>query len=264
MLDNYEQEDVVMYETILVEKKGSVATLTLNRPQAMNAMDLVLREEMRLAFIDLERDNDVRVVVLTGSGKAFCAGGDLSTMGTWTPNSGRTRMRNVHHLYKAISNSDKVFIAAINGHAAGSGLSLACACDFRIAANTAKFGAPFINVGLTPDCGLLYTLPRLIGLARTKEMTMLGQTFTADKAMELGLLTQLVEPDGLWQAVEDLADELCKRSYIALALNKSILNRTFELGLDGLMDYEAYAQDVCFASDAHKEAIAAIMAKQKK
>ncbi len=253
-----------MYQTILVDKKGGVATVTLNRPQALNAMDLVMREELRLAFIDIERDDEVRVVVLTGNGKAFCAGGDLSTMGTWTPNSARKRMRNVHHLYKAIANSDKIFIAAINGHATGSGLSLACACDFRVAVDVAKIGTPFINVGLVPDCGIMYTLPRLIGLAKTKEMTMLGQTITAQQAMDLGLFTKLVEPEQLAAAVEELAQDICKRSYIALALNKSIVNRTFELSLDALMDCEAYAQDTCFASDAHKDAIAAIMAKQKK
>ena len=253
-----------MYETILLEKKDKIAILTLNRPHVLNAMDFVMREELRLALIDLERDDSVQVVVLTGSGRAFCAGGDISTMGTWTPNSARKRMRNVHSLYKAIMNSDKVFVAAINGNIAGSGLSLACACDFRVAVDTAKFGAPFINVGLVPDCGALYHLPRLIGLAKTKEITMLGQSFMADKALELGLVTKVVAAGELEVAAMELANDLAKRSYIALALNKSIVNRSFELDVDGLFDYEAYAQDICFASDFHKEAVATILAKSKK
>ena len=254
-----------MYETILVEKKKNIATVTLNRPDALNAVDMVMREELRLAFIDLERDNDIHVIIITGAGRAFCAGGDLSTMGTWTPLSARKRMQNVHPVYKSIINSEKIYIAAVNGHAAGSGLSLACCCDFRISINTAKFGAPFVHVGLVADCSVLYTLPRIIGLPKAKEMVMRGQTITADRAFELGLVTELAEtPEELSQKVTALAEELASRSYIALSFDKNIMNRTFELGLDDLLDYEAYAQDICFASDQHKDAIAAVMAKKKK
>ncbi len=253
-----------MYETIIVEKKAPIATLTLNRPNALNAVDMVMREELRLALIDIERDNSIHVVIITGAGRAFCAGGDLSTMGTWTPLSARRRMQNVHPVYKSILKSEKIYIAAVNGHATGSGISLACCCDFRIALNTAKFGTPFINVGLVADCGALYTLPRIIGLPKAKEMIMRGQTITADKAMEIGLLTELAQTtEELWEKVNSLAQELASRSLIALSFDKNIINRTFELGLDDLLDYEAYAQDVCFASDEHKNAIAAIMSKKK-
>ena len=254
-----------MYETIIVEKKGNIASLTLNRPDALNAVDMVMREELRLALIDIERDNDIHVVIITGAGRAFCAGGDLSTMGTWTPLSARKRMQNIHPIYKSIITSEKIYIAAINGHAAGSGLSLACCCDFRIAIDAAKFGAPFIHVGLVADCGVLYTLPRIIGLAKAKEMIMRGQTITAARALELGLVNELAETtEEFLEKVAVLATELSSRSYIALSFDKNIMGRTFELGLDDLLDYEAYAQDICFASDEHKNAIAAVMAKKKK
>ena len=254
-----------MYTTIIVEKNAAIATITLNRPDALNSVDMVMREELRLALIDIERDNNIHVVIMTGAGRAFCAGGDLSTMGKWTPLSARKRMQNIHPIYKTIINSEKIYIAAVNGHAAGSGLSLSCCCDFRIAVSTAKFAASFINVGLVGDCGLLYTLPRIIGLPKAKEMILRGQTFTANIALKLGLLTELVEtPEQLWEKVNSLAKELVDRSYIALSFNKNIINRTFELGLDDLLDYEAYAQDICFASDEHKNAIAAVMSQKKK
>ena len=254
-----------MYETIMVEKKGNIATLTLNRPDALNAVDMVMREELRLALIEIERDSDIHVVIMTGAGRAFCAGGDLSTMGTWTPLSARRRMQNIHPVYKAIINSEKIYIAAINGHAAGSGLSLSCCCDFRIAVSNAKFGAAFIHVGLVADCGALYTLPRIIGIPKAKEIVMRGLTITADKALDIGLLNDMAESnEQMWEKVNALAEELAARSYIALSFDKNIINRTFELSLDSLLDYEAYAQDICFASDEHKNAIAAIMNKKKK
>jgi 2-(1,2-epoxy-1,2-dihydrophenyl)acetyl-CoA isomerase len=253
-----------MYETILVEKKDKILLLTLNRPHALNAMDMVMREEIKEALAQIVRDDEVRVVILRANGRAFCAGGDIKTMGTSAPNAGRKRLRNVHILYKTLMTMDKPVIAAVNGYAAGSGLALACSCDFRIAAKSAKFAASFINVGLVPDCGIFYNLPRLIGVAKAKEMTMLGQAFDAEKAMELGLVTKVVEDDQLDAAALELANQLAARSPIALALNKSIMNRSFELDLDAALEYEAYAQDVCMMSEEHKTAVAAFLAKMKK
>ncbi|MDR2006030.1 MAG: enoyl-CoA hydratase/isomerase family protein [Acidaminococcales bacterium] len=254
-----------MYETIIVEKKDKIAALSFNRPDVLNAMDFVMREEIRLALIDLERDDNIQVVVVTGKGRGFCSGADLSaTMGTkYRANAGRKRMRNVFPLYKSIMNSDKIFIAAINGAISGSGLSLACCCDFRFAADTAKFGLPFANIGLIPDCGLLYNLPRLIGVAKTKELAMLAEKFDANKALDLGLVTKVVKADDLLPAVDEFAKTLCKKSYVSLAMTKSILNRTFELTFDNLLEQEAGAQDICFLSDFHNDAIADILRNMK-
>jgi 2-(1,2-epoxy-1,2-dihydrophenyl)acetyl-CoA isomerase len=252
-----------MYETIIVEKKDKIATLSFNRPDVLNAMDFVMREEIRLALIELERDEDVQAVILTGKGRGFCAGADLSaTMGAkYKSNAGRKRMRNVFPLYKSIMHSDKIYIAAINGAVSGSGFSLACCCDFRFAADTAKFGVPFANIGLIPDCGLLYNLPRLIGVAKTKELTMQAEKFDAHRALELGLLTKVAKADDLMAAAYEFAETLCKKSYISLAMTKSILNRTFEMTFDNLIEYEASAQDICFLSDFHNDAIADILHK---
>ena len=159
---------------------------------------------------------------------------------------------------------DKPVIAAVNGYAAGSGLALACACDFRIATKSAKFSASFINVGLVPDCGIFYNLPRLIGWAKAKEMTMLGQTYDANTALKVGLVTEVVEEDQLEAASIELARQLATRSPIALALNKSVMNRSFESDLDAVLDYEAYAQDICMASKEHKALVAKFLSKSKK
>ena len=252
-----------MYETILVKKQDGVLFLTLNRPEALNAIDMVMREEIKEALAQIVRDDEVRVVVVKGNGRAFCAGGDIKTMGTSAPNAGRTRLRNVHILYKTLMTMDKPVIAAVNGYAAGSGLALACACDFRIVAKSAKFAASFINVGLVPDCGIFYNLPRLIGVAKAKEMTMLGQSFDAEQALNLGLVTKVVDDDKLDVAVNELAAQLASRSPIALALNKSVMSRSFELDLDAALEYEAYAQDVCMVSEEHKTAVASFLSKKK-
>lgn len=253
-----------MYETITIEKQDNITLLSLNRPQALNAIDMVMREEIKDALFEISRDDDTRVLIIRANGRAFCAGGDINTMGKSAPNAGRKRLRNIHIMYKTIMTMDKPVIAAINGYAAGSGLALACACDFRIAAKEAKFAASFINVGLVPDCGIFYNLPRLIGIAKAKEMTMLGQTFEANKALELGLVTSIVEAEQLDEAAMDLARKLAARSPIALALNKSVINRSYELDLDIALDYEAYAQDVCMVSAEHQAAVAAFLEKRKK
>ena len=250
-----------MYQTIIVEKQDKIATVFLNRPEVLNAMDFVMREELRQAIIELEKDDDIHVVIITGKGRGFCSGADLAaTMSTkYKPHAGRKRMRNVHSFYKSIIDSDKMYIAAINGAISGSGLSVACCCDFRFAADTAKFGVPFANIGLVPDCGLLYTLPRLIGVAKTKELVIRADRFDARTALELGLVTKVIPIDGLMAEVEEWAQTICSKSYTSLALSKRMLNRAYEISLENLMDYEANAQDICFTTDFHNEALANIL-----
>ncbi len=252
-----------MYETIIVEKQGKVATLFLNRPEKFNAMNFKMKQEIGNAVQEFEKDRDLSVVVITGKGKGFCAGADLvETMGNKScANDGRQRMRSGFAMYKTIANSDKLYIAAINGATSGSGFALACWCDFRIASETAKFGLPFIDIGILPDGGLLYTLPRLIGVAKTKELAMHAEKIDAKTALTLGLVTKTVKPEELETYVKKFAGNLSEKSYIALALTKNILNRTFELTADNLLELEASGQDICFGSEYHTKAIATILQK---
>ena len=252
-----------MYKTLLVEKKGEVAVLTLNRPDALNAMDFTMREEIPQALAELEKDDKLRVVIITGAGRAFCAGGDKTTMGAgYKANGGRTRMRNIFKLFKMVAQSDKIFIAAINGAISGNGLSLACCCDFRIAVEGVKFAVPFLDIGLVPDCGILYTLPRLIGVAKTKELALLAGKFDSQTAFSLGLVNQLVKSEQLLAQAEELAQQICKKSYVALALTKNIINKSYELSFENLLELEASAQDSCFLSEEHGQAIEKFMAKR--
>ena len=254
-----------MYKSIIIEKKDKIATVLLNRPEVLNAMDFAMKDEMSAALQEIERDDGISVVIITGNGRAFCAGADIkSTMGQkYLSNDGRKRMKKGFSMYRTIMGSDKIYIAAINGAISGSGFSLACWCDFRIAADDAKFGMPFIDIGLVADGGLLYTLPRLIGLAKTKELAMLGGRIDAQKAYEYGIVTRIVKKEELISSAMAFAEDISKKSYVALALTKSITNRTFEVSADNLLEMEASAQDICFTTDCHNEVIAKILEKIK-
>ena len=254
-----------MYETLIVEKQDKIATIFLNRPEKLNAMNFTMKEEIASAVQQLEKDANVAVVVITGKGRGFCAGADLAeTMGKkLSANDGRQRMRNGFSMYRGITNSDKIYIAAINGAISGSGFSLACWCDFRIASEKAKFGMPFVDIGLLPDGGLLYTLPRLIGVAKTKELAMQAEKIDAKRALELGLLTKMVKHEELENEVRIFAEKLSGKSYVALALTKNLLNKTFELASENLLELEASAQDICFSSEYHNKAIASILEKKQ-
>lgn len=253
-----------MYTTITFEKQAGIGIVALNRPDVLNAMDMVMREELKDVFAAITKDDEVRVIVIKGNGRAFCAGGDLSTMGEVPVGAGIKRMHNVHLLYKAIQTLGKPVIAMIQGAATGSGLSMACACDFRIAADNSKFAASFINVGLVPDCGIMYALPRIVGLSKAKEMFMLATMVKAAQALEIGLVDKVVPAEELEQEVMALASELASKSSIALGLLKEITNKAFELSLPDLMQYEAFAQDVCFSSEAHRSAVKKFLEARKK
>lgn len=252
------------YTTIQYTRLNTIGIITLNRPQALNAMDLVMRAELKDLFTKLKTDADTKVIIIKGNGRAFCAGGDINTMGTFKPNKGRARLQNVHPLFKAIQEIDKPVIAAIQGPAAGNGFALACACDFRICADNSKFVTAFINLGLVPDCGTMYTLPRLVGLTKAKELCMLSDKISAQEALAIGLVNKVVPLNELEKATLAFAERLAEHSELALGLMKNILNQTYDLPLTQLLDEEALAQDICMSTDLHKEAVAHFLNKNKK
>lgn len=254
-----------MYTTINYEKHDSIGVISLNRPEAMNAMDIVMRTELRNVLNEIKNDDVIKAVIIRGNGKAFCAGGDISTMKSKIkPGAGVKRLQYVHAVYQYIQNLGKPVIASINGVAAGSGLSLACVCDFRIAATNAKFATSFLKIGLVPDCGVLYTLPRLVGLAKAKEMLMLPSVINAEQALNIGLINKVVAPEELENAVLEMAKELISHSAVAMSFTKEILNKAYETDLNDMLQYEAYAQDVCFASEEHKSAVKKFLEKSSK
>jgi len=251
------------FKTVQLERDEPVGVVYLNQPEARNALSMEMQEELRIALEGLARDGAVKAIVISGRGTAFCAGGDLRTMGDSKPFQGRQRMQNVHRLVLALRNLEKPVIAAVNGPAFGAGWSLAMACDFVIASEKARFSLAFVKVGLIPDCGCLYLLPRVIGLPKAKELMMTGRVVEATEASALGLVNKVVPPEQLLPEALALARELAQGPPLALGLLKSIVNRTFETDFLRLLEEEAFAQDLCLQTEDHREGVRAFFEKRK-
>ncbi|MEV0681003.1 enoyl-CoA hydratase-related protein [Actinosynnema sp. NPDC050436] len=249
---------------LLIDDADGVRTLTLNRPDSFNAFTVALKEQLLAAVDEAARDGAVRAVVITGAGRAFCAGQDLkehiALLEAGDPAPLRTVEQHYNPLVKAVVAMPKPVIAAVNGTAAGAGASLAYACDLRIAARSAKFLMAFANVGLTADSGASWTLPRLIGHGRAMEMMLLAQPVAAEEALRIGMVNQVV-PDGeaLATALE-LARRLAAGPTTAYAKIKEAMAFSGELA--AALDVEARTQAEAGATADHREAVAAFVAKR--
>jgi enoyl-CoA hydratase/carnithine racemase len=247
---------------VLREVTGPVAVLTLNRPQARNALDDTTREALRAELESLNTDQDVRVIILTGAGSAFCAGGDVKGMrqrleqppGQVAVNGWR-RQHRTGAFVTTLANCEQVTIAAVNGPAMGLGLDIALACDFIVAAPEAKFAASFVKRGLIPDGGGLYFLPRRIGLQLTKELIFSGRTVEADEALQIGLADRLAAPGELLATAHAFAAQFTENPRPAIALMKSIVNRTFETSFELIAAQGRGAQAISYTTDEHREAV---------
>ncbi|MGI6452197.1 MAG: enoyl-CoA hydratase/isomerase family protein [Syntrophomonadaceae bacterium] len=253
-----------MYSTILVSKSEGVGTITLNRPEVLNALDEVMRVEARLALEDMGKDQEVRVVIITGAGRAFCTGGDVKEQSQgFDAISGRERIVKLQRLLMAMINLEKPIISAVNGVAAGAGCNLALAADMVVAAEEAKFSQIFINMGLVPDFGGMYLLPRLIGLPLAKELILTGRMVDALEAKEMGMVNRVVPGELLGATAYELAKTIAAKSSRAVGLAKSILNRSLESDLYTLLELEGFAQGICFQSDEHKDLLRKFLARKK-
>lgn len=260
-----------MSSTVLYEKHGRVATVTLNRPERMNTMGDDLPERALEAFERAADDPDVWVVILTGAGRAFCAGGDLGAMAerkTARDLASRTTQGRVEHLRRMMRSSQllhempKVTIAAINGACAGAGLAWACACDLRYAARSAKFSVAFRNAGLPGDFGGTWTLPRIVGPAKARELYLLSPRFDADEAARIGLVSEVLPDDELMSRVSAVADDLVRAAPIAVRQMKANLNDALRLSFSELLDREAARHVAATQTHDHLEAARAYLAKR--
>jgi enoyl-CoA hydratase/carnithine racemase len=247
---------------VLHEVKGPVAVLTLNRPQARNAVDDAMREALQTEIRALAADTDVRVVVLTGAGSAFCAGGDIKSMKQRLEQpSGQVAIKGWHRqqhtaaLIAALAGSDQITVAAVNGPALGLGMDIALACDFIIAAPEATFAASFVKRGLIPDGGSLYSLPRRVGLQLAKELFYSGRTVDAAEALRIRLADRLAEPGELLAAARAFATQFAESSRPAIALMKSIVTRTFETPPELIAAQGRGAQAISYTTDEHRESV---------
>jgi 2-(1,2-epoxy-1,2-dihydrophenyl)acetyl-CoA isomerase len=251
------------FEALRWELGGGVARITLDRPEALNSLERVLKADLLAAFRQAARDPEVRVVILTGAGRAFCAGQDLKErlLPDPTPLDVEVRDR-FNPIVSAIRFLDKPVIAAVNGVAAGAGASLAFACDLRIAATTASFVLAFGRIGLIPDSGATWLLPRLVGLGRAAELMLLPDPLPAAEALRIGLVSRVVAPDDLPAEADRLAASLAAAAPRSLALTKRAIRRSLEAGFDAALDYEASLQGMAGRTADHAEGLAAFVEKR--
>ena len=249
-----------------IEKDGAVAVLTMNRPQARNALDLELREAFAQAVPEVRDDPQVRAVVLAGAGGHFCAGGDVKTIagggqGARDIYEGRERIRKIHRWFDELVDLEKPVVAAVDGVAFGAGMSLALAADFVLASPRAKFCAVFARLGFVPDMGAMYLLPRAIGLARAKELVFSARVVDAQEALDLGLVQQVCTGDLLQSAV-DFARRFQHAPTGAIGLAKSVMNHAFESERRDVYAQEAMGQAIARESAFHQEAVRRFLAKE--
>jgi len=250
------------YKTIRFEKQDGVTTITLNRPTSYNAFTETMNHELTHAFKQVSKDSDTRCVVITGEGKAFCAGEDLQGV-TDDTNYATLLRKRYHPTMEALKQIPQPVVAAVNGVAAGAGMSLALACDFRVVHAKSSFVSAFVNIGLIPDFGMMYALPRLIGYAKALEVTILGNPIDGEKAMELGLATELVGKEEWESGVGAFAQNLAAMPTTAISLIKRYMMDSMNEPLGDLLEKEAGAQQAAGSSADHKEGVQAFIEKRK-
>jgi 2-(1,2-epoxy-1,2-dihydrophenyl)acetyl-CoA isomerase len=255
------------YETILVEQNGGILTITLNRPDKLNAFTDTMLDELTSAFSQAEADSSVRSVVLTGAGRGFCPGQDLaSAVERGAGADGFSYAQHLHAHYDPLilgmRRFPKPIIAAINGVAAGAGMSLALACDYRIAVDTATFIQAFVKVGLVPDSGSTWMLPRLIGLTRALDMMLTGRRVNAAEALEWGMVNAVVSAEELMREAYDIAEAFANAPTRTIGLIKQAVEFASTSTLQAALDKEAELQDVAGHTADHAEGIAAFLEKR--
>jgi len=253
------------YSAIQWEQEGSLGIITLNRPETLNAIVPELREELSHVLNKVAENNGLRAVIITGSGKAFSAGGDLE---------GFLRRSEAHQkqggAIEIFSNSmSRKFlsvgipiIAAVNGAAIGAGFTLSLTCDLRIASEDARFGAVFARVGLSPEYGSSYLLSRIVGLTRASELVLTARIFDAEEALRIGLVSEVVPRDDLMVRARALAGQIASFSPVAVRMAKRTLRYGLESTLSQALDYEELAESHCFSSLDHQEAVKAFLEKR--
>jgi len=251
--------------TVLVEldAEAGVGTITLNRPDALNALTVPMKQELLAAFRRVEHETAVRAVVLTGAGRAFCAGQDLrERLEPGAAPLGVEVRERYNPIIRAMRAMPKPIVGAVNGVAAGAGASLAMACDIRVASEAASFALAFGRVGLVPDSGATWFLPRLVGAARAGELALLNDPVGAEDALRIGLVGRVVAPDQLAAEATSIAARLAAGAPRAIALTKRALNTAWDHDLEAALEYEAHLQDLAGRTKDHAEGMAAFMAKR--
>jgi 2-(1,2-epoxy-1,2-dihydrophenyl)acetyl-CoA isomerase len=254
----------VGYQTLFHERRDTVATITLNRPDARNALDIVMRRELIAALDEVEADAAARVLILTGAGGHFCAGGDVKTMREkrHTAAEGRARVELLNAMVRRLVDFPKPTIAMVDGYAVGAGSNLALCCDLIVASDRAKFGELFWKIGLVPDGGGTWLLPRVVGLARAKELIFTADVIDAAEALRIGLVNRVVPVAELEAATRALAEKIAAGPPAVLKMAKHMVNRAATSDLAAALDLEAFSQGLAIASEDHQEGLRAFFEKR--
>ena len=252
------------YETIILETKDGVATLTLNRPEKLNALNRKMAEELQSAVVEIVKNRDVRTLVITGAGRGFCSGADVGDLAqAAAPAENRYWTQTAHKTILALTNLEKPVIAKVNGVAVGIGCSLALSADIIIASKNARFSLIFSRIGLIPDGGSLFHLPRLVGPAKAKELIFTAKMVDAKEAEKIGLINKLVPADELDNEVNTLAKKLAEGPTIAFGMAKKIINKGLSMDLSSVLECEAFGQTIAGTTEDAREGVMAFLEKRK-
>jgi len=253
-----------MYETLIYEKKDNIGVLTINRPEKLNAISDELTVELDKFLDDVENDEELRVLVITGAGeKAFVAGADIKELESRDALVGRRVSRKRQTIFSRIENLPIPVIAAVNGYALGGGLELALACSIRLCSDRAQFGAPEVKLGIIPGDGGTQRLPRLVGLGRAMEMVLTGDFIDAQEAYRIGLVNHVISNDELMEKAMDLAQKIAKRPPLAVRYAKEAVNRSQEGDTTSGYALESYLHALTCTTEDKKEGVKAFLEKRK-
>lgn len=252
-----------MFNTLLYEVQEGVCTITFNRPDVFNAFNDEISYEFQDALKKAEQDENARVIVITGAGKAFCSGQDLKAIAGQKRNLSESLVKRYNPIIRRMRNLPKPIVCKLNGVAAGAGCSMALACDIIVASEVASLIEVFAGIGLVLDSGSSYFLPRLVGSARAFELSTLADKVTAKQAFEWGMVNKVVAPENLDEAVKAYTDRYAVAPTKAIALIKKMLNKSFQSDLETMLEYEVYCQEIAGNSEDYKEGVGAFNEKRK-
>ena len=251
------------YKKLIIQDNGAVRVIKINNPEALNALNTAILKELDAAFTEVAEDNGILAVVLTGEGRAFVAGADISEMKSKNAIEGEIFGKLGASVFRKIELLPKPVIAAVNGFALGGGCELAMSCDIRLASAKAKFGQPEVGLGITPGFSGTQRMPRLIGMGKAKELIYTADIIDAAEAYRIGLVNHVYEPEALMEEAMKMAEKIASKAPIAVKNSKEAINRGIQTDMDSAVAIEAYLFGLCFASEDQKEGMTAFFEKRK-
>lgn len=250
------------WSNLLFKKEGNIGILSINRPDALNALNSIVLDELNEAMDVINNDEDVHVIILTGEGRAFVAGADIGEMKNMNPIEARAFAEKGLSLFRKIELLEKPVIAAVNGFALGGGCELSMSCDIRIASEKAKFGQPEVGLGITPGFAGTQRLSRLVGISRAKELIFTCDIISAEEAYRIGLVNKVVSGQELMTSAIEMANKILSKSQLAIRYANTAINRGIETDLDTGMAIEKDLFGLCFATEDQKEGMGAFLEKR--